>query len=73
MIAAQGRQSILCRLGFHAWDIYFVDMAGHQSRRSRRCCRCLDRGRLLTQTQRMGYWGGASRAPWITDRDEVVA
>lgn len=62
---------LLCRLGFHDWRIVSVDMAGHQSSRSRRCDRCFDNGRLLIQSQDRGYFGGSVGAPWVTETDEL--
>ncbi len=44
-----------CRKGKHEWDICSVSASGHQSNRSRRCLRCLDRGFLITQRQPLSY------------------
>jgi hypothetical protein len=62
--------ALRCRLGHHDWRIVSVNLAGHQSSRSRRCDRCFDHGRLLIQTQARGYYGGNICDPWTTETDK---
>lgn len=48
---------LLCRLGRHKWQIWFVGMDGHQSRRARRCVRCLHINGGVHEEQKLGYFG----------------
>lgn len=57
------RMALRCRLGRHAWEISSVVMSGHQSSRTHRCRRCLDRGLLVTREEPRGYFGGKVREP----------
>jgi hypothetical protein len=47
-----------CRKGKHSWHIASVDMAGHQSNRTRVCDTCRERGFIVEQTEPRGYYGG---------------
>jgi hypothetical protein len=51
---------LLCRLGLHRWEIWYINLSGHQSYRERRCIRC----REAFQRQEIGYFGNPVGKPW---------
>lgn len=75
-----GRMSWWCRHGRHAWEICSARLSGHQSSRTHRCHRCLDRGLVVCREEPRGYFGGPVsrsmgeieiRLKWV-DLDEAI-
>jgi hypothetical protein len=62
--ASKPGMPLLCRLGRHKWDIWFVAADGHQSKRARRCVRCLHIDGGVHEEQQLSYFLKPI-GPWV--------